>query len=66
MMRPAGFDVTVHDLRRAAEAAVLEDGTPAAHVDTYFGISTTAVALASIPDGYDRGIAAVLETTFGA
>jgi integrase len=64
-MRRAGLDVSVHDLRRAAEAAVLEDGTPVAHVDAYFGMSKAAgQPPTSPPEGYDRGIAEVLERTF--
>lgn len=66
-MRRAGLDVSVHDLRRAAEAAVLEDGTPVAHVAAYFGMSKAAdEQLTLVPDGYNRGIAVVLERTFAA
>jgi integrase len=64
----AGLEVAVHDLRRAAMAVVLEDGTPIQHVEAYFGLSMAPGRkdLVGVPDGYDVGIAAVLEAAFGA
>ncbi|MFE4671400.1 site-specific integrase [Streptomyces sp. NPDC056723] len=65
-MKRAGLDVTDHDLRRAAEAVVIEDGAPMAHVNAYFGLSAMFddKALVSVPEGYDRGIVHVLEAAF--
>ncbi|MFJ2110660.1 tyrosine-type recombinase/integrase [Streptomyces sp. NPDC087850] len=62
----AGVSLGIHDLRRAAMAAVLDDGTPVSHVEAYFGLSRTLGRkdLTPISDGYDVGIAAALETTF--
>jgi integrase len=66
-MQQAQLGVDAHDLRRAAIATVLEDGAPMQHVEAYFGISKTDLVgkqLVPLRDGYDRGIAAVLEETF--
>ncbi|MEE6264852.1 hypothetical protein V2E29_04225 [Streptomyces diastatochromogenes] len=67
-MEQAGLDVDVLDLRRAAMAAALEDGTPMQHMESYFGITKTETRkdLATVPDGYDAGIAAVLEGEFAS
>ncbi|MGW2920449.1 hypothetical protein ACWDBF_21660 [Streptomyces angustmyceticus] len=67
-MEQAGLDVDVLDLRRAAMAAALEDGTPMRHMENYFGMSKTEPRkdLAPVPDGYDAGIAAVLEAEFAS
>jgi integrase len=60
-----GLDVGVHDLRRAAIAAVLEDGTPCAHIEAYFGLSRPeGRRVVPVREGYDRGITAMLEATF--
>lgn len=64
-MRRADLDVRVHDLRRTAMAAVLEDGAPVAHIAAYFGLSKLLEQKTPPPqEGYDVGIAAILETTF--
>lgn len=66
-MRRADLDVSVHDLRRAAVAAVVDDGTPVRHVEAYFGISKTGSDrkdLVPLRNDYDRGIAATLEQAF--
>src|SRR2546430_10935980 len=66
-MRSAGLDVTVHDLRRAAVAAVAEVGTPMTQIEAYFGISKTDAGrkdLVPVREDYDRGIAAALERAF--
>lgn len=66
-MLRAGLEVSVHDLRRAAVAEVVADGTPVGHVEAYFGISKADEGRkdpAPLRDGYDRGIAAVLEQAF--
>lgn len=65
-MRAAYLDVGVHDLRRAAVAVVLDDGTPMQHVEAYFGLSKTEARtdLAPLREGYDVGIAAALEAAF--
>lgn len=64
----AGRELRVHDLRRAAIAAALADGTPTRFVNAYFGMSKAADAnaLVSLPDGYDTGIADVLDATYTA
>jgi integrase len=64
--RQAQLTVHAHDLRRAAMAVVLEDGTPVRHLEAYFGTSASPAraGLPPIDDGYDRGIAALLEQTF--
>lgn len=65
-MRRAGLDARVHDLRRAAMAAVLQDGAPVQHLEAYFGIAKSAARkdLTPVRDGYDEGIATVLEAEF--
>lgn len=65
-MRQAGLSARVHDLRRAAMATVLDDGTPMQHVQQYFGLakSTARTELVPVREGYDAGIAAVLEAEF--
>ncbi|WP_329143375.1 tyrosine-type recombinase/integrase [Streptomyces sp. NBC_01456] len=65
-MRAAGLDVRAHDLRRSAMAAVLEDGAPVQHLEAYFGITKSASRKDLVPvrEGYDEGIAAVLEAEF--
>lgn len=67
-MQQAGLDVDVLDLRRAAMAVALEDGTPMQHMEAYFGMSKTETRkdLTPVPDGYDAGIAAVLEAEFAS
>ncbi|MEV8475968.1 hypothetical protein [Streptomyces sp. NPDC051173] len=62
----AGISAGVHDLRHAAIEAVLGDGTPVAHIERYFGLARTRDRkdLTALPEGYDAGIAAVLEQTF--
>ncbi|MEV8398865.1 hypothetical protein [Streptomyces niveus] len=62
----ACLDVRVHDLRQAAIAAALEDGTPVAHVEAYFGLSKAVDRRppVGVPDGYDAGVAAALEVAF--
>ncbi|GAB2882188.1 hypothetical protein GCM10027074_58180 [Streptomyces deserti] len=67
-MRNAGLNVRTHDLRRAAIAAVVQDGTPTVHVEAYFGLSKAALGtqLVPTPEGFDREIAALLEATFAA
>lgn len=67
-MGSAGLKVGVHDLRRAAMAEVLADGAPMTHVVRYFGLSRALdrKELAVVPEGYDTGIAALLEATFAA
>jgi integrase len=67
-MRRAGVDARVHDLRRAAMAAVLEDGAPVQHLEAYFGItkSTARKDLTPVREGYDEGIAALLEAEFAS
>lgn len=64
--RAAYLDVGVHDLRRAAVAAALEDGASMRHVEAYFGLSKTEARtdLAPLRDGYDVGIVAALEAAF--
>ncbi|MFF7411695.1 tyrosine-type recombinase/integrase [Streptomyces lydicus] len=65
-MRRAGLDARVHDLRRAAMAAVLQDGAPVQHLEAYFGIAKPPGRkdLVSVREGYDEGIATVLEAEF--
>ncbi|WP_329330702.1 tyrosine-type recombinase/integrase [Streptomyces sp. NBC_01454] len=65
-MRAAELDVRAHDLRRSAMGAVLEDGAPVQHLEAYFGITKSASRKDLVPvrDGYDEGIAAVLESAF--
>ncbi|MFF8784876.1 hypothetical protein [Streptomyces sp. NPDC015125] len=67
-MQQAGLDVDVLDLRRAAMAAVLEDGTPMQHIEAYFGIAKSPGRKDLVPvrEGYDEGIAAVLEAEFAS
>ncbi|MFF4403563.1 hypothetical protein [Streptomyces sp. NPDC001404] len=63
----AGVGAGVHDLRRAAIDAVLDDGAPVAHVEHYFGLAVAPrdrKGLTAPPEGYDAGIAAVLEQVF--
>ncbi|MCQ6250928.1 tyrosine-type recombinase/integrase [Streptomyces malaysiensis] len=62
----AGVQAGVHDLRKAAVAAVLEDGAPVSHVEAYFGMSKAPGRKDLVPvrDGYDAGIADVLEHAF--
>lgn len=62
----AGVAAGVHELRRAAVGAVLDDGTPVHHVERYFGMSKAPGRkdLLVVRDGYDVGIADVLEITF--
>lgn len=66
--RAASLDIRVHDLRRAAIAAVLEDGTPMAHIEAYFGVSKglDRKTLVEVREGYDKGIAAALESAFAS
>lgn len=63
-----GLVVSVDDLRRSAVAAALEDGTPPAHLEAYFGLAKPESRKDSAPvrEGYDCGIAALLEQTFAA
>ncbi|MGW0780285.1 hypothetical protein [Streptomyces sp. NPDC002913] len=65
--RQAQLTVHAHDLRRAAMAVVLEDGTPVRHLEAYFGASKAPARHGLLPmeEGYDRGIVSVLESTFG-
>ena len=58
----------VHDLRRAAMNAVLEDGAPMAHIEAYFGIGKALdrEGLVPLPEGYDAAVARSLEAAFGA
>lgn len=65
--RAAGIEAGIHDLRQSAIAVVLEDGTPVAHVERYFGIARSAGRRDLLPvrDGYDTGIADVLQEAFG-
>ncbi|MGW2010819.1 tyrosine-type recombinase/integrase [Streptomyces nigrescens] len=67
-MRTAGLDVRVHDLRRAAMATALEDGTPMQHMEAYFGVTKSGARKDLVPvrEGYDAGIAAVLEAEFAS
>ncbi|WP_329167129.1 site-specific integrase (plasmid) [Streptomyces sp. NBC_01717] len=67
-MRRAGLKVGVHDLRHAAIAAALEDGTPMSHIEAYFGLekAETRKDLMPVREGYDRGIAAALEASFAS
>lgn len=67
-MREAGINVSMHDLRRSAMAAVVEEGTPAAHIEAYFGLSKTVSGkqLVATPEGFDQGITTLLEATFAA
>ncbi|MEU2510581.1 hypothetical protein [Streptomyces syringium] len=62
----AGVEAGVHELRRVAVGAVLDDGTPVHHVELYFGMTKTSVrnGLTVVREGYDVGIADVLEATF--
>lgn len=64
----AGVSVGAPGLRQAAIAAALEDGTPVPHIQAYFGLGKTPGRreLVPVPEGYDAGIAAVLEATFAA
>ncbi|MFJ1995334.1 hypothetical protein [Streptomyces asiaticus] len=61
-----GVQAGVHDLRKAAVAAVLGDGAPVQHVEAYFGMSKTPGRRDLVPvrEGYDSGIAGVLERAF--
>ncbi|MGW8679685.1 hypothetical protein ACWGNN_01210 [Streptomyces sp. NPDC055817] len=64
-MKRAGLDVTAHDLRRTAQAVVIEDGAPMAHVNAYFGLAKFEdKPLVPVPEDYDRGIIQVLEAAF--
>jgi hypothetical protein len=64
-MQQAGLHVRSFDLATAAEAVVLDDGTPTHHIAAYFGPSKTAAGESlPLPEDYDRGIAAVLGQTF--
>ncbi|MFD8545695.1 tyrosine-type recombinase/integrase [Streptomyces sp. NPDC059649] len=67
-MRRATLNVRVGDLRRAAMAAVMEDGAPVQQLEAYFGISKPPARKDLVPvrEGYDAGIAAVLETEFAS
>lgn len=67
-MRQADLAVRVHDLRRAAMAVALEDGTPMRHMEAYFGMSKTETRKDLVPlgEGYDAGIAAALEVAFAS
>lgn len=68
VMARGGWDVGVHDLRRAAIAAALDASTSMQHVETYFGISKTDPGrngLLPTREGYDRDIAVALEKAFG-
>ncbi|MGW0311991.1 hypothetical protein [Streptomyces flavidovirens] len=67
-MQQAGLDVSVHELRQAAIAEVLVDGTPVLHVEAYFGLSKAPGRkdLVAVSEGYDVGIAACLEAAFAA
>lgn len=62
----AGRELWAHDLRRAAIAAALADGTPTRFVNAYFGMSksTDVNSLVGLPDGYDTGIADALDAAF--
>lgn len=60
--RQAGVEAGVHDLRHAAIAAAIDDGTPIAQVQAYFGI--TRGIPAGLRQGWDRGVAAGLEAAF--
>lgn len=61
--REAGVDAGVHELRQSAIAAVLEDGTPVHHIEAYFGVGRCG---RPVREGYDVGIAAVLEGLLSA
>jgi integrase len=67
-MRRAGLTAGIHDLRRTAVAAVREDGTPPAHTRAYFGFRETWDQPDEVAprEGYDRGIAAMLESSFAS
>ncbi|MFI6803761.1 hypothetical protein ACIBO6_01885 [Streptomyces luteogriseus] len=67
-MRDAGLYVTMHDLRRAAIAAVVRDGTPTGYVEAYFGLSIAASGKQLVPtsEEFDKGIVALLEARFAA
>lgn len=60
------LDAAIHDLRRTAQAVVVEDGTPVTHVGAYFGlhVNVEGEPLVPVPEGYDRGIVQVLEAAF--
>ncbi|HMG63267.1 MAG TPA: tyrosine-type recombinase/integrase [Streptosporangiaceae bacterium] len=62
----AGVTAGMHDLRRAAIAAVIEAGRPADEVQAYFGLSVplAANALTALPAGWDAQVASSLETAF--
>ncbi|MFD8865998.1 tyrosine-type recombinase/integrase [Streptomyces sp. NPDC059590] len=62
----AGVQAGVHDLRRAAVAAVVGDGAPVRHVEAYFGMSKVPGRKDLVPvrAGYDAGIIDVLERAF--
>lgn len=63
----AGISAGVHDLRRAAWAAVLEDGTPVWHAEAYFGRNGARPRQKDhvpLPEGYDAAISGVLEQAF--
>lgn len=65
--RAAGVEAGIHDLRQSAIAVVLEDGTPVSHIERYFGIPRPPGRRDLLPvrDGYDTGIADVLQQAFG-
>ncbi|WP_162466196.1 tyrosine-type recombinase/integrase [Streptomyces taklimakanensis] len=65
--RAAGVEAGVHELRQSAIAVVWEDGTPVQHIEAYFGVSRPAARRDLVPvrDGYDVGIADVLQEAFG-
>ncbi|WP_329224826.1 hypothetical protein OHB07_00515 [Streptomyces sp. NBC_00111] len=46
---------------------MLEDGTPARHLEMYCGTSKSSARAGLLPldEGYDRGIVSVLKSTVG-
>lgn len=62
----AGVEAGVHELRSVAMKVVLDDGTPVRHIEVYFGVTKAPGRkdLLAVREGYDMGIADVLESTF--
>ncbi|MCF3101410.1 hypothetical protein IPZ58_07430 [Streptomyces roseoverticillatus] len=62
-----GWRASALDLRRAAIAEVLDDGTPVEHVARYFGARKAKVGSLAVPrPGYDVAIAQVLQCVFAS
>ncbi|MET9467809.1 hypothetical protein ABZY44_24000 [Streptomyces sp. NPDC006544] len=62
----ARLHVSMHDLRKVAMRAALEDGAPVAHIDAYFGTDKTGqLTTGDVTPGFDAAMARTLEAAFG-